>query len=89
MDHVWLSRFSQHLREGNKDQGKYGCRLRAMYGLIQNSQIVSKGGFEYVCVYQIFAEASMTSQFDHEQHELELDWNTDAIVERRNTFYAA
>ena len=31
----------------------------------------------------------MTSQFDHDQHELELDWNTDAIVERRNTFYAA
>jgi len=31
----------------------------------------------------------MTSQFGHDQHELELDWNTDAIVERRNTFYAA
>jgi alanine-glyoxylate transaminase/(R)-3-amino-2-methylpropionate-pyruvate transaminase len=31
----------------------------------------------------------MTSQFDHDQHELELDWSTDAIVERRNTYYAA
>ena len=31
----------------------------------------------------------MSSQFDHDQHELELDWNTDAIVERRNRYYAA
>ena len=31
----------------------------------------------------------MTSQFDHDQHELSLDWDTDAIVERRNTYYAA
>jgi len=31
----------------------------------------------------------MTSQFDHDQHELELDWNTDAIVARRNAYYAA
>jgi len=31
----------------------------------------------------------MTSQFDHDQHEFELDWNTDAIVARRNTYYAA
>ena len=31
----------------------------------------------------------MPSQFDHDQHELELDWNTGAIVERRNRYYAA
>ncbi len=31
----------------------------------------------------------MTSQFDHDQHEFEIDWNTDAIVNRRNTYYAA
>ena len=31
----------------------------------------------------------MASQFDHDQHELSLDWNTEAIVERRNTYYAA
>ncbi len=31
----------------------------------------------------------MTSQFDHDLYELELDWNTGAIVERRNTYYAA
>ncbi|MBT8433166.1 MAG: aminotransferase class III-fold pyridoxal phosphate-dependent enzyme, partial [Gammaproteobacteria bacterium] len=31
----------------------------------------------------------MTSQFDHDRHELELDWNTDAIVARRNAYYAA
>ncbi len=31
----------------------------------------------------------MTSQFDHDQHEFELDWDTDAIVARRNTYYAA
>ena len=31
----------------------------------------------------------MTSQFDHDLHELELDWDTGAIVERRNTYYAA
>ncbi len=31
----------------------------------------------------------MTSQFDHDQHELALDWNTDAIVARRNAYYAA
>ncbi len=31
----------------------------------------------------------MTSQFDHDLHELEIDWDTDAIVNRRNTFYAA
>jgi alanine-glyoxylate transaminase/(R)-3-amino-2-methylpropionate-pyruvate transaminase len=31
----------------------------------------------------------MTSQFDHDLHELELDWDTDAIVELRNTYYAA
>ncbi len=31
----------------------------------------------------------MTSQFDHDPHELILDWDTDAIVERRNQYYAA
>jgi alanine-glyoxylate transaminase/(R)-3-amino-2-methylpropionate-pyruvate transaminase len=31
----------------------------------------------------------MTSQFDHDDHQLTLDWNTDAIVERRNRYYAA
>ncbi len=31
----------------------------------------------------------MTSQFDHDRHEFEVDWNTDAIVERRNKYYAA
>ncbi|MCG6888185.1 MAG: aspartate aminotransferase family protein [Gammaproteobacteria bacterium] len=31
----------------------------------------------------------MPSQFDHDQHELELDWDTDAIVGRRNRYYAA
>jgi alanine-glyoxylate transaminase/(R)-3-amino-2-methylpropionate-pyruvate transaminase len=31
----------------------------------------------------------MASQFDHDQHEFELDWDTNAIVERRNTYYAA
>jgi alanine-glyoxylate transaminase/(R)-3-amino-2-methylpropionate-pyruvate transaminase len=31
----------------------------------------------------------MTSQFDHDDHQLPLDWNTDAIVERRNRYYAA
>jgi len=31
----------------------------------------------------------MTSQFDHDQHEFDIDWDTDAIVRRRNTYYAA
>ena len=31
----------------------------------------------------------MASQFDHDQHEFEIDWDTDAIVNRRNTYYAA
>ena len=31
----------------------------------------------------------MVSQFDHDQHEFEIDWSTDAIVERRNHYYAA
>jgi alanine-glyoxylate transaminase / (R)-3-amino-2-methylpropionate-pyruvate transaminase len=31
----------------------------------------------------------MISQFDHDQHEFEIDWNTDSIVNRRNTYYAA
>ncbi|MCP4982018.1 MAG: aminotransferase class III-fold pyridoxal phosphate-dependent enzyme, partial [Gammaproteobacteria bacterium] len=31
----------------------------------------------------------MASQFDHDQHEFEINWDTDAIVNRRNTFYAA
>ena len=31
----------------------------------------------------------MTSQFDQDPHELALDWDTDAIVERRNRYYAA
>ena len=31
----------------------------------------------------------MTSQFDHDDQQLTLDWNTDAIVERRNRYYAA
>jgi alanine-glyoxylate transaminase/(R)-3-amino-2-methylpropionate-pyruvate transaminase len=31
----------------------------------------------------------MTSQFDHDDHQLPLDWDTDAIVERRNRYYAA
>ena len=31
----------------------------------------------------------MVSQFDHDQHEFEIDWRTDAIVERRNNYYAA
>ena len=31
----------------------------------------------------------MTSQFDHDDHQLTLDWNTDAIVDRRNRYYAA
>ena len=31
----------------------------------------------------------MISQFDQDLHELELDWDTEAIVERRNTYYAA
>jgi alanine-glyoxylate transaminase/(R)-3-amino-2-methylpropionate-pyruvate transaminase len=35
------------------------------------------------------AGQAMPSQFDHDQHELELDWDTDAIVGRRNRYYAA
>ncbi len=31
----------------------------------------------------------MTSQFDHDNHEFEIDWDTDAIVARRNRYYAA
>lgn len=31
----------------------------------------------------------MTSQFDHDDHHLPLDWSTEAIVERRNRYYAA
>ncbi|MEM7562570.1 MAG: aspartate aminotransferase family protein [Pseudomonadota bacterium] len=31
----------------------------------------------------------MSSQFDHDQAVFEVDWNTDAIVGRRNRFYAA
>jgi len=31
----------------------------------------------------------MTSQFDHDQHEFPVDWDTEAIVERRNKYYAA
>ena len=31
----------------------------------------------------------MASQFDHDQHEFEIDWDTDAIVARRNRYYAA
>ena len=31
----------------------------------------------------------MTSQFDHDQHEFEIDWDSDAIIARRNTYYAA
>ncbi len=31
----------------------------------------------------------MASQFDDDQHEFEIDWNTEAIVKRRNTYYAA
>ncbi len=31
----------------------------------------------------------MSSQFDNDQHQFEIDWNTDAIVRRRNTYYAA
>ena len=31
----------------------------------------------------------MTSQFDHDHHEFEINWDTDAIVNRRNQFYAA
>ena len=31
----------------------------------------------------------MASQFDHDRHEFEIDWNTDAIVARRNNYYAA
>jgi len=31
----------------------------------------------------------MTSQFDQDPHELALDWDTNAIVERRNRYYAA
>ena len=31
----------------------------------------------------------MVSQFDHDQHEFEIDWDTEAIVERRNRYYAA
>ncbi len=31
----------------------------------------------------------MTSQFDHDLHEFDIDWSTDAIVERRNSYYAA
>jgi alanine-glyoxylate transaminase/(R)-3-amino-2-methylpropionate-pyruvate transaminase len=31
----------------------------------------------------------MTSQFDHDQHEFELDWDSAAIVARRNAYYAA
>ena len=31
----------------------------------------------------------MTSQFDHDQHEMDIDWDTDAIVKRRDAFYAA
>lgn len=31
----------------------------------------------------------MASQFDDDQHEFEIDWNTEAIVNRRNTYYAA
>ena len=34
-------------------------------------------------------EMSMASQFEHDQHELSLNWDTEAIVERRNTYYAA
>ncbi len=32
---------------------------------------------------------SMTSQFDNDQHQFEIDWDTDAIVNRRNKYYAA
>jgi alanine-glyoxylate transaminase/(R)-3-amino-2-methylpropionate-pyruvate transaminase len=31
----------------------------------------------------------MASQFDHDNHEFKIDWDTDAIVNRRNTYYAA
>jgi alanine-glyoxylate transaminase/(R)-3-amino-2-methylpropionate-pyruvate transaminase len=31
----------------------------------------------------------MDSQFDQDKHELEIDWDSDAIVNRRNTYYAA
>ena len=31
----------------------------------------------------------MKSQFEHDTHELPLDWDTNAIVERRNRYYAA
>ena len=31
----------------------------------------------------------MTSQFDNDRHEFEIDWDTDAIVGRRNRYYAA
>jgi len=31
----------------------------------------------------------MASQFDQDKHELEIDWDSDAIVNRRNTYYAA
>ena len=31
----------------------------------------------------------MASQFDQDHHEFEIDWNTSAIVERRNRYYAA
>jgi hypothetical protein len=37
-----------------------------------------------VQVYQ-----AMPSQFDNDPHELELDWDTDAIVARRNRYFAA
>ena len=31
----------------------------------------------------------MESQFEHDDHEFEIDWSTDAIVNRRNQYYAA
>ncbi|MFT5504669.1 MAG: alanine-glyoxylate transaminase/(R)-3-amino-2-methylpropionate-pyruvate transaminase [Gammaproteobacteria bacterium] len=31
----------------------------------------------------------MASQFDNDQHEFEINWDSDAIVNRRNTYYAA
>jgi alanine-glyoxylate transaminase/(R)-3-amino-2-methylpropionate-pyruvate transaminase len=35
------------------------------------------------------AEPAMPSQFDNDPHELELDWDTGAIVARRNRYFAA
>jgi len=31
----------------------------------------------------------MQSQFENDQHEFEIDWDTNAIVNRRNTYYSA